>query len=742
MKTKQTDFIIAGGVDKNLTAPPTLAENAVNLRYNSDLGCWVGDRSFQPFWKFPATIDIPTSPIDYSALLKGKTDSFYFWKKKNSGEVYIFIEQNGTLYYILGNKGQGTTYLGVYYDKDIFIVQNNRHIPKIDEIGTRYIPYGNKLLIINGVDKPIWFGGQGDWRDFSFTIPTPSINAISIDPDYIQGNELTVGTGAPTFTKNSIIGLGDTDEVPNNYFYKMAYVTEDGALSPFSNVERIGWEVNGSGSPKRKFGITLNLPVCNESCSSRVIYRTKNVRSDNYTNSLSQQFYFLKEIKENASNFYIDVYSDTYLVNEAPSVTASSVIATDYKYADSWDGRIWLGKGQKIIYSEQGIPEQFSAISYFDLGNTIGGDITEIRAYYNNLIIFREYAVNIIRNNNGAYTLGTISSNVGTTATNSIVLVPKLGLLFANTDGIWAVNGGLDGGSQVSIDKISNQVNKAWKTLNASALRKCIASYSTVEKEYWLHFPTGSSDYPNRGIVLHTNTPNYWFSFRQAVDKEFNAKFTFTAMGTDLTGRFCFGAVGFDALTGGSSSLFLGPLHIWCASTYHSQTGTVSVVGENKITFTTAENAREGSYWESSWLQFDLGTNRVYSVELDLICYGDTELELYYAIDYSLVENKVTGQKMTETKVLYTSNEPPVTVGPSFSTITKAPFRVNSSKVQDVRKIRLRYDVNTELCNQFRFYLIGKDVVPFQLIGYRLNLQNETTPLLNQNINMVKGQSR
>ena len=745
MKTKNTDFIVAGGVDKNLNAPPNLAENAVNLRYNSDLGCWVGDRSFQPWWQFPSSFTVSDFPIDYTKLLTGKVDSFYFWKKKNSGEVYVFIEQSGILYYVLGNKKQGSGYVGSYYGNDVFFVQSNRHVPKINEIGTRYIPYGNKLLIINGVDKPILFSGAGDWRDFSFTISTPSLNAIPIQSSYIQGDDLAIGTGAPTFTKESIIGLGDTTGDPNNYFYKMAYVTEDGALSPFSSEVRVGWTVDQPPppTPVRKFGITIQTPICPPSCTSRILYRTKNVKSDNYSGSTFQQYYFLKEIRENCSDFFIDVYSDTFLVTEAPSITASSVISTEYKYGDSWDGRIWLGKGQKIIYSEKGIPEQFGAISYFDLGNTVGGDITEIKAYYNNLIVFREHAINVIRSNSGVYTLATLSSNIGTTATNSIVLVPSYGLVFANEDAVWSLNGGLDGGSQINVVKISDMVNKEWKTLTVSAIRKCIAAYSPTEREYWLHYPGGSADYPNKGLVLHTDTPKPSWTFRKAPDKSFQHKFTFSAMGNDLQGRFVFGSIPqWSALTEGASTSLLGPLHVWCASTFHSQVGTVSSVGEDSYTITTIKDTLEGSYWESSWIQFDLGTVRVFSVELDLIAYGDTKLDLYYAIDYSLKENQVTGQKMTESKVLYTAAEPPVTVGATYTGITKNPFTVNTSQVQDTRKIRLRYDVNTELCNQFRFYIIGQDVVPFQLIGYRLNVSSEATPLLNQNINMQKGQAR
>ena len=150
-----------------------------------------------------------------------------------------------------------------------------------------------------------------------------------------------------------------------------------------------------------------------------------------------------------------------------------------------------------------------------------------------------------------------------------------------------------------------------------------------------------------------------------------------------------------------------------------------------------------GAEWESSWIAFDVGTARVFSVELDVIAYGDIGMTMDYQVDYSPTRNFTTAQKQTEGKVLYTDKEPPVSVGPAGPDgITKNPWVINSSEVQGERKVRLRFDVNTGLINQFRFRVMGDIRVPFTIMGYRLNVNSEATPLINQSTNLQKGQSR
>jgi len=58
------------------------------------------------------------------------------------------------------------------------------------------------------------------------------------------------------------------------------------------------------------------------------------------------------------------------------------------------------------------------------------------------------------------------------------------------------------------------------------------------------------------------------------------------------------------------------------------------------------------------------------------------------------------------------------------------------------RKVRIRFDVNTNLSNQFKFELEGDNNQPITLVAYKLNLRNEDVPRLNQNSRTQRGQSR
>lgn len=214
-------------------------------------------------------------------------------------------------------------------------------------------------------------------------------------------------------------------------------------------------------------------------------------------------------------------------------------------------------------------------------------------------------------------------------------------------------------------------------------------------------------------------------------------------MAVDNNGRFVLAGKHSwtDELNLDSRTNLFGWLQVWCASSYHGQSVTITGADPLQLTFSTIMNS--GAEWESSWITFDVGTARVFSVELDVIAYGDIGMSLDYQVDYAPTRNETTPQKQTEGKVLYTKGEPPVSVGPAGPDgITKNPWVINSSEVQGERKVRLRFDVNTGLINQFRFRVQGDVRVPFTIMGYRLNVNSEATPLINQSINLQKGQSR
>lgn len=740
MKNSKTSIIPAGGVGDSIESKMTSASSIVNMRWNQDNQSWINDRAFQSWWKFPSSLAWDTTPaplITGDIFLGSKVDSHYFWKK-NTGEAYIFIEQGGVLYVQYGNKGQGSNYSGFsYFFDDTVVISTGRQ-----KTSSQYIPYGDRLLILNGFDPPIWLKSPTSFREFGFTLPTPRPEVNPVQPSYTQNKPLETGTGAPYFYLSSINGLGDTTGKTNNYFWKLSYITDTGSESPLSNYENQSWIVDQDATYSEfKFGMVMQLPVCPKGTVARRLYRTKNCL-DNQEN-----YFFIKEIEENGSTFYVDYLSDTHLITLSPSTIDSSIIQTDYKYGEAWDGRIWLGKQKKLIYSDRGLPEQFNATNFFDLGNTIGGNITAIKAYYNNLVVFRETAINIVRFSQNGYSFSTISTSIGTVSSRAITTIPRLGLTFVNEEGVWVLTGGLDGGSTIKIEKISKEIDLEWHSANKSALGSVIAAYSEAEKELWIHYPYGYSKTPNKGVVLHLERGGLSWSFRKAIKEINNNLFMFSSLAVDFAGRFVFGSVpnwstSWD--TASNTTNLFGPLHVWCASTYQCQTATLSSKVDGIYTYTIANVEKIASEWVSSWFEWQNGSLQIFAVELDMIAQGDTGVVVEWTKDFQLDFEVQTKQLQADGKLLFTPKEPPVTVDGTvpYSSITKNPFKVNKSRIYNQRKLRLRFDVATMMCDNFKFILRPSTNEVFEIVGFKIDHKATEMPRINQSIRLKRGQAR
>ena len=720
------------GINDSIDAPENTAFSINNMRYDTDNKAWVGDRGLAQYWYHKdGWTFVEDGTITAEAYLNSQVDSLYFWKRGGSSDIYHFVEQGGYLYYFLGNKGQGTSYAGVW-SEDVTVIQSNRHIPKTGESGTQYIPYGNGLLILNGVDEPIWFTGEDKWRNFGFTLPTPQPNAIDVQSSYPQDEPLVTGTGAPYFSSTSTFGLGDTTGKNNQYSWKMTYVMDTGSESPLSSPDSVTWKVDTTlPDPDAKFGVVLQTPNVPEGGMARRIYRTKNKLVDSDADAL---YYFVKEIRSPGSNCFIDIVADLNLTDLAPANTASRLVSSDYGIGENWDSRIWLAKGTEIIYSERGLPEQFGALSYFDLGNTEGGDVTGLEAFYNALYVFRENAISVIRPNGGGYTIATVSANTGTSATNAIVRVPGLGIVFVANDGIYVLSGGFDGGSVASLKKISDRVNGEWEEVNTALLQTAHAQYSSLEKEVWFMLPSNYSTVPDKGLVLHLLDGSIEWSTRQNTGiSNTEDLYWFSAMTTTLDGRFVLGIKPSwtNGVNAGSQCSLFGPLHVWCAVNEWSQSAICTSVEDNLYSFTFATTEHPGSHWISSWLSMSPSMFRVYSVEIEALSAGSLLVNAEYTTDYNL-KNNISPQKQADPKLVYTAKEPAVTSDTTTNSITKHPFIVNTDYLTDKRKIILRFDHATELCDTYRFGLNSAGA-PFSLRSFSINTKVQNVPVINQN---------
>ena len=712
-------FVPCGGISQVLMPNIGDANTVNNCRYVSE-GGWKADVGFESWWHAPASWTVTSAIV--TKYFTDKVDAVYQWKRQGTNDIYTFIEQSGRLYYAIGNKGQGATYTGTFYENDLVTIDSDRYIPKLGDVGSQFVNLGQHLLIINGRDRAILFSGDQVYRDFGFVLQTPSCDPLDVATEY-QNNKVLSGGAAVAYNKVSQYGLGDvTENVQYTYNYKMTMISDLGAESPLSAAQSVSWSI--PNAQNKRYGVALDLPIGQDGVVARRIYRTKEIATN------GELYYFVSQLNENSSRFYIDAMPDRFLVDQAPSFTASTPITTDWKFGEVWDNRLWLAAGSRIIYSDKGIFEQFGALAYFDLGNQTGGDITQLVAFYNNLIVFRETAINIISFDTDSYNISTITNTLGTVASKAVVVIPQLGVVFVNEQGVWMLSGGLNGGASISMQKISNPIDKLLRRVNRSMMHKAIAAYSYREKEVWMHLPTDDSTTPDFGFVLHLTPQNPMWSIRTDLENPSNSYWS--AMTTTVNGYFLLGndpnwTPALDATT-----KKFGPLQIMSSSPTWGQGCEISAYGDN-VTFAITDTAHNGHQWESAWYNSNENSVKVryYSVELRIMSYGDNGFDFFYGIDYSYTENTTSTQKQAKSETVYTIKEDAV-FGPADLSVTKVPFTVNSSKIAEGRLITLRYDVNTELCDQFKFGVRTTNSQQWHLLSFNILSDSVAMPALNQ----------
>jgi hypothetical protein len=731
-------FAQAPTLDQRWKDSSGAAERIQSCRIDPQGAGYLFDRGLEPWRDFSGANILTT---DTSPYLDKPVDSQFIWTKQSTGQVYHFIEQGGELYYLWGNNGSPVPAAAYWADR--ITIDKDRRIRKVGDAGTQYIPYGNRLLIVNGYDKPIWFYGDNKWRDFGFSIATPSLEYIPIQQKYDSVNELKEGIGFPRFSTASVVGLGNEGNSDTSFYtYMMTFITDTGSESPFGGMTSSTW-TNETGFTS-KHGILLNdIAVGKKGVVARRIYRTKNQRTTG-AGGEPQLFYLVRQIDDNSTTDFIDIVPDTSLINEAPLLTASAEISTTFQFGTAWNNRLWLGGGPdhptRIIYSEAGLPEQFGAFNYFDIGSTNGGHITALFSYYNNLLVFRERSIEIIRDNGGIFTVSQLTPDIGTTATNTICLVPGVGVTFINKDGIYTVGGGLDGGSTVSVKKISDTIGKEIQNVNVQALPNCCAAYSKKEKEYWIQYVRKGLTYPTRGIIIHTY--NGAFSFRGANLKADEYLWAFTTIQSDPDGNFILGTkpdwrtalgVASNPNTTGSIGRLIG-LQVWSGAAFW---GTSLVTGalqqETFRQYVGAEAPLQKNLYESNWIDFGDSSvkHRVFSVEMEMVSYGDNTVLLEWGQDYDVTFNSAGTCKISKPELLFTKGEDPV-FGPADVTVTKSTFEIGKSSLKAGRKVVIRWDVATQLVDNFRFRVSQSEGKPFHILGFTINYATRDQAPLNQ----------
>lgn len=710
LKSATIPDIIAGGIDDSYFPGFNKAALVHNYRYDPQ-GGWRNDRGWEPLIPYASPITLTASQLtDAQAPCR----FLAVWTRHDGSEEYVVQERNGNLFYEFGNIGNAPS--------RTITLATNRHIPRSDESGTQFVPYGRFALLINGHDKMLKWWGRAKVETFGFSQVHPTPYAIPVQVDY----NLQDGPGNGSATNNNLrgtsiqffstdyLGLGDpTPGSINSYSWRVAYVTDTGSEGPLSEPVSVSWTLyTTTNEPSagiaeandRKYGVVLTgLEPGPDGTVARNIYRTKNKRDG--IEGAGDIYYFESRINDNTCSTYVSVVPDNQLVNEAPTIADSVPYSTSYKYAAAWNGSMWLGGGDvlptQIRYSKPGLPEQFGAFDTFDVGIRDGGAIKAIVPYYNTLLIFRENSIDAVFRESGEYVCTTINSTIGTIATESIRLVPGLGIIFLNKNGFYLLTGGFQGGSSFEVKNISKSINKELGRVSVNALCRSSATYSDKEKEYWCHYPVDGATENTHGASFNTIT-NEW-SLRGNTTTNADYDWTFTKLATDSSGWIVIGTLPTSATT----DLFPGyGLQIWSARRSLGDSLVPVPAPQGTFTITPTAHGLDPCIWQSTWNDYgdDSVKKRIISIELESLTEGNATVELQWASDYNL-DWKSAGfvQRQIGEYANSTTTDPTYDSGSNIAVW-------NTSKWQDHKVTRYRWDVQSGLVSHFAFRIITSNV--------------------------------
>lgn len=463
---------------------------------------------------------------------------------------------------------------------------------------------------------------------------------------------------------------------------------------------------------------------------ARRIWRTKN-RVDGVTGA-GEIYYLVEQVDNNSDSVYIDIVPDQDLNVVAPSVTESTLISSQWKYCATWNNSIWLGGSEQnpygIIYSKGGAPEQFGSFNTFDVGLREGGAITALVPFYDVMLVFRERSIEMISYNNGGYSISTLDSNVGTTATNTIKLVGGIGIMFLTKDGVFSISGSIRGGSSYKITRMSENIEKEMGRLSYSALPRSTATYSEREKEYWVHYPIDGETENSRGSVFHLQNMEWSFRYGAGLYGDDDGM-PYTHLATDPNGWIIIGLRPHTApdAQGRRSAPGIG-LQVWSASRYSGYVLSNPVVNQGQTTFDVTPIGRGTDIWTSTWNDFgdDTKKKRIISVELEVITTGENPITLEWAVDWGYVFTSAGTQIPLQPEYVGTT-----LTEPSYGTAGGNPAVWNSSLWSQQQVTRIRWDIGTSLISQFQFKVSSSNV--FQVLSYQIEAVGSQNKTLNQN---------
>jgi len=293
------------------------------------------------------------------------------------------------------------------------------------------------------------------------------------------------------------------------------------------------------------------------------------------------------------------------------------------RYLGSYKDCLFVDGGRDddltLYYSHPAKPDQFAALNFITLSHRQGGGLTGLFSYFNHMLVFREYSIDIIRGSYPNFVATNLVQYVGTRATNTIVGVEGQGILFLSYDGIYSININLDY-SNPTVQNVTPHLRDTFERINKDAIAKASAVYSKKRREYIVHFPVDGSPINNLALVYHTDKVTW--SMREDIPAG--------PMIVNATGDVMFGmndgSVDSDAEHG--------------IMVLSRKRAAGSAIVDDVLT----DNPPLTSIMRSAWL--DMGDpstkKKIHSVYLFIATGGDQDISLHYYMDFNYNSQELT----------------------------------------------------------------------------------------------------
>lgn len=511
---------VPGGIETRLQQNPQNASEAQNLRIDKRTGGWSTRVGYEPY---------VTGATDWDPFASvGPVTSLHVAQALTGGaRQHILFEEDGNLHLVY--EASGTTTL-------LRTLATDRHVPAPTEAGSWYTDTAYGTVITNGVDRPVivkpWplgtaaestsalpqvirgFGFEGRPAPALANLVKPYPASPGTNPPKISGGGAvtlwcpTAGDAVPDGGRWGI-GLGkneSTDPGAESLFaWSVSFVTDTGSEGPLSTPAEQSWELPGSAEGFRN-GCAVNLPTGPQGVVARKLYRTANY-SEDAKNPEDTALYLIDIIRNNVDTIFFDAVRTANLGNPAPERLTLPLPAPAARFSALFAGCMFLDGGvaepRTLFFSTAGLIEQFPDTNFIELASR-GGGITALFPHYNDLLVFREESIDVVRRNEGGgFTVSTISDSVTCRAPHSIATVPGLGVVFLARDGVYALTGGFEGGATSDLINLTVTLDGLIERITPDLHPRAVAVYSSKEREYQLHVPVDGNDRPNLGLVLH-----------------------------------------------------------------------------------------------------------------------------------------------------------------------------------------------------------------------------------------------